>query len=226
MIWSGHEWLTQERWGQIHPDKSFCWYDSSCVEVDEFGYLHLKTKHNPRYFQELKLTSNVGIGLISCTTKFYHGTYEIEAKLPKGKNLWPAFWMWSWDSWPPEIDVFEGYTINDSSYFTWNPFKPWNVQTNIHYNVEGGRDSIGGKVHYWGYKDPTRNFIKYKVDWQKDYIKFYYNDYLVRSITDRMILDQFNRTTMNVIINNSIDYNADVHNPPVSDFIIKYFKFN
>ena len=134
--------------------------------------------------------------------------------------------MWSWDSWPPEIDVFEGYTINDSSYFTWNPFKPWNVQTNIHYNVEGGRDSIGGKVHYWGYKDPTRNFIKYKVDWQKDYIKFYYNDYLVRSITDRMILDQFNRTTMNVIINNSIDYNADVHNPPVSDFIIKYFKFN
>ena len=31
--WSGYEWITQERWGQIHPNKSFCWYDPSAVEM-------------------------------------------------------------------------------------------------------------------------------------------------------------------------------------------------
>lgn len=224
ITWSGHEWLTQERWGQIHPDKTICWYDASCVEIDQYGYLHLKTKYNPKTFNDLNITSNVGIGLVSCTTKLYHGVYEIEAKLPRGKNLWPAFWMYSFDSWPPEIDVFEAYTVNDSSYFTWNPFKPWNVQTNIHYNEKSVIKSIGSNVHYWGYKDPSKNFIKYKVDWQRDYIKFYYNDYMVRCITDKSILDQFNRTTMNVILNNSIDSNVDINNPPISDFIIKYFK--
>ena len=38
-----------------------------------------------------------------------------KAKLPYGDNLWPAFWMWSWDSWPPEIDIFEGYTNNKTT---------------------------------------------------------------------------------------------------------------
>ena len=44
------------------------------------------------------------------TTGYRYGWFEAKIKLPKGKNLWPAFWMWAWDSWPPEIDIFEGYT--------------------------------------------------------------------------------------------------------------------
>ena len=107
--WCGYEWITQERWGQIHPEKSHWWYDESCVSVDKQNHLHLKTKYNPKRFEELNLTSPIGVGLVSCTNKFKYGVFSIEAKLPHGKNLWPAFWMWSWDSWPPEIDVFEGW---------------------------------------------------------------------------------------------------------------------
>lgn len=36
---------------------------------------------------------------------------------PGGIKYWPAFWLSSSDSWPPEIDVFE-LMGNDSSYFT------------------------------------------------------------------------------------------------------------
>ena len=47
--WSGYEWLTQERFGAIHPKKSFNWYDPSAIEIRD-GKLILKTQYNPKTF--------------------------------------------------------------------------------------------------------------------------------------------------------------------------------
>ena len=33
--WSGYEWITQERWGDLHPEKTYCWYDQHAVTIDE-----------------------------------------------------------------------------------------------------------------------------------------------------------------------------------------------
>lgn len=41
--------------------------------------------------------------------KFFHGKYEILARLPNGKGLWPAFWMFGGQRWN-EIDVFDNYS--------------------------------------------------------------------------------------------------------------------
>ncbi|MBE9637070.1 glycoside hydrolase family 16 protein [Salipiger pacificus] len=39
-----------------------------------------------------------------------YGYFEIEARMPRGKGRWPAFWMtFAGNGWPPEIDVFEAY---------------------------------------------------------------------------------------------------------------------
>ena len=46
--WSGYEWLTQERWGTVHKDKPYCWYDPSAVQITLKGYLDLKTQYNPK----------------------------------------------------------------------------------------------------------------------------------------------------------------------------------
>jgi beta-glucanase (GH16 family) len=226
--WSGYNWITQERWGNIHPDKSYNWYDPSAVEVIGEDLI-LKTHYNPKEFivNNEKIISNYGVGLVSNTTEFGYGYFEIEAKLPAGRNLWPAFWMWSFDSWPPEIDILEAYSsIKKPSYFKLyldSLLGFWNVQTNYHYRTENENKSVGGKTHWFGFKNPQKNFIKYGCLWEEDQIVFCYNGRVVRTIKDKKILNSLKGTKMNVILNNHI--REDIGNFGSSEFIIKSFKY-
>ena len=228
--WSGYRWLTQERWGRVHKDKPYCWYDPSAVQVNPKNYLTLKTHYNPKDFPELNIRPKVGVGLVSCATEFGPGTFEIKAKLPYGKHLWPAFWMWSWDSWPPEIDIFEGYSNSSPNYYRFNWNKPWcfrHIDTNVHYKEPGTGKNImkGPKSHYMGFKDPTRHFIKYKLEWTKKSLKFYYDNRLVRIINDNSIMEQLEHTKMNVVINNHVTKDLPYSKVPFSNFTIKYFSY-
>jgi beta-glucanase (GH16 family) len=56
-------------------------------------------------------------GMIRSLQTFYYGYFEARVKFPKGRGIWPAFWINSdYDlegkvSWPPEVDIFE-YVVN------------------------------------------------------------------------------------------------------------------
>jgi beta-glucanase (GH16 family) len=233
--WSGYEWITRERWGNIHADKLFCHYNPKCVYKDDYEYLHLLTKKDPKKFKikqgdnQTVIESPIGVGLVSSKEKFGYGYYEIEAKLPLGENLWPAFWMWSWDGWPPEIDVFEGYTDNRKGYLKFNRFNPfgfYNVQSNFHYkDIKTSKNANAkAKTHYFGLKNPTTNFIKYGLKYLEDEITIFYNGRAVRSLP-KPLLQYFRGHQMNVIINNSVSQGVDETKENYSDFVIKYFKY-
>lgn len=228
--WSGYEWLTQERWGQIHPDKPICWYDPTAIQINSESEIVLKTQYNPKQFDDV--VSPIGVGLISCTEKFSYGMFSIEAKLPKGPYLWPAFWMYAWESWPPEIDVFEAYSNSRSSYFNWDWKslfgKFWRVETNIHLGESPNNYNLGAQPGYVGFTPPTEKFNTYTVDWTPTYIKIYYNNKLVRQVIDPNVLKQFEGKTMNVIVNNGVQNSYPSQTFPdnklQTEFIARNFK--
>jgi len=57
-------------------------------------------------------------GVARSKRTFKYGYFETRAKLPRGRGVWPGFWLNSSVSsngtavWPPEIDIFE-YVLND-----------------------------------------------------------------------------------------------------------------
>jgi len=69
--------------------------------------------------------------------------------------------------------------------------------------------------------------------WLPDSIKIYYNNRLIRTINDPLIMDQLNKTTLNVVINNHVTKDQDKTYSTdnlesleqTSDFVIKHFKY-
>lgn len=231
--WANYNWITQERWGQIHPDKPIVWYDESAVVLNDDNSIDLLSHWNPKKFRNLlgnsDFFSDIGVGLISCTEKFEYGYFELTAKLPTQAFAWPAFWMWSWDKWPPEIDVFEGYANRKGKY--WSSFwdilenRFWKVESNVHLGKTPNNYNIGAHNHFLGYKSPSVVWNKYAVLWLPEEISFWYNDTLVRKIKERSILDQLKGTTMNVVINNSVYKTHPSHKKDVGVFSIKDFTY-
>ena len=225
--WQGYEWLSEERWGEYHPNKPIVWYDPSAIEIDSLDVLKLKCRSNPKTFDDIIIP--IGTGLISCTTEFGYGKFEICAKLPDGPFVWPAFWMWSFDSWPPEIDVFEGYTNKRNSYFNWSLRsllgKFWAVNSNIHLGSSPDNYMMGAKSHWLGWKSPSKVFYKYGVIWTDKEIKILFNDRVVREIKDEKVIIQLRGKKMNVIINNSIQDGYMETDRPAHEMIVKYFTY-
>jgi len=57
----------------------------------------------------------------------------------------------------------------------------------------------------------TENFIKYIIWWEKDFIKLYYNGYLVRHITDKEVLYKMNEPQV-IIIGTGVQEKFGVNN--------------
>jgi len=91
-----------------------------------------------------------------------YGYVEIRAKLPKGKGLWPAFWMlhnYDHDR-RPEIDIVE--YIGD---------KP-NVVHNTYHYFENWQPKSSGTLDVWG-PDYSQDFHTYAVRWEPGLIIWY-----------------------------------------------------
>jgi beta-glucanase (GH16 family) len=102
-------------------------------------------------------------GMMSTYQKFAQkfGRFEIRCRIPKGKGLWPAFWLLPDPlGWPPEIDVLEtlGHETN-RAYFTHH----WRDESRKH-------QSHGGHVDDG---DLSAGFHTYAAEWSPEVIVWY-----------------------------------------------------
>lgn len=95
-----------------------------------------------------------------------YGYFEMSAQLPRGRGMWPAFWMLPTDgSWPPEIDVMEMLGHAPETYYV-----------SLHDRPKGPPlDEVAAIVA----PDLSAGFHVFGVSWRPDHISFYLDDVLV-----------------------------------------------
>lgn len=101
--------------------------------------------------------------------EWQYGRFEVRAKLPKGKGVWPAIWTLGSKrntglGWPRcgEIDIME-YVGKE----------PDRIHATTHFSIDGKHRSKGGKTTF---KAPYNDFHIYAIEWFDDRIDFYFDD--------------------------------------------------
>ena len=224
--WAGYEWFTRERWGELHPKKSWNWYNSDCV-VKNGSNLELQIKRTPKLFSDIideqteePILSLYGIGLIASVRTFKYGRYVLTAKLPQGHGIWSAFWLYPTEVWPPEIDVFECYAEN-GTYKTNNIFNPYAIESCVHLknkSLAPKRPSFCKTRKF----DETA-FNTFELEWLPGHLKWIINDQTVRTITNKKVLKALNKHYMQVIINTHIMEKHQYTVKQKTPFILKQF---
>jgi len=130
------------------------------------NHLHIVAKKEEKggknYTSARLITKNKG--------DWKYGRFEISAKLPKGRGIWPAIWMlptdWEYGGWPEsgEIDIMEHVGYNPDSVFA-------SAHTEAYNHVKGTNKTEGIKV-----RNIYDDFHTYILEWEKDEYRVLFDD--------------------------------------------------
>jgi len=104
-----------------------------------------------------------------------HGYFEIRARMPEGRGLWPAFWLHRVGQWPPEIDVFEVLAAD-----------PESVYVTTHWRQDGEDRHTGCRLPA---DEAHKKFRLYGVLWTKTDIVFFLDREAVAAIEVKPEMD-------------------------------------
>lgn len=196
--WLGKYYHSNQGWGLYHPEYNY-WYNPNCIDIqNKIAILDVdNTVYQPK---------NFGAGQMVSKKHYLYGTFEWEYILPKGDNLWPAIWLTSAVTWPPEIDVMEGWSAK-------NNYRKRLIFNNIMPNLHFRRTPDAPKENYQkgslGTKYTFRCIHKMngvntcKLIWTPDLIEISYNNKTIMKVVDKDLLQYFN-DPMLVIMNNAV----------------------
>lgn len=209
-------------WGDFHPDKLLEWYDHNGINLTERGLeFSVTTNKKDVVVKDKAATIPFGVGLVVSKRSYIYGVFEWNVTLPSGVGLWPAVWLGGKKTWPPEIDVIEAYSDNNGD---WGK----RLNTNVHLGDKNENHYQVGGMRHGSYIKTTE--LKLTLEWTEKFIKIYYNDYLVRKITNKYDLSWFKDVEQVIILNTALNpewVNADTNYNDLSKspFIVKDFKY-
>lgn len=175
------KWNPTYNWGHTHNHRAYCVEEN--VSVSD-GLLRIKgeARRHPDAPATCKNGSDVysldyTSGAIDTRGKFdvKYGYIEGRFKMPPHSGTWPAFWTLQ-DGWPPEIDIFEvPHERTDHHYYLHYTKTDWYASHGSAWDHEA---SFGG-VHKG--PDKSADFHNYGLEWNENYLKFYFDDKLIAS---------------------------------------------
>jgi len=152
------------------------YYTSEDVYVSG-GNLVLRSQK--RSYDGLSYTS----GLVNSTGKFSttFGRFEIRAKIPYGDGLWPAHWLLPENNicWPTggEFDIMENLGQDTKTvYGTYH----WGTKCN---------NNVGSQGTYKSSTSLSSDFHIYAIEWEKNTIRWYVDDYLYHYVNASSTLE-------------------------------------
>ena len=112
-------WRIGQPWGKFHPEPPYQYYGDESVFIQNdclilnqiYSPKQLTTWENPKVYD-----IPYSVGLVTSYESYGYGFYEFEVELPYGSGLWPSVWLSCVNSWPPEIDILEAYSNDNSNY--------------------------------------------------------------------------------------------------------------
>lgn len=140
------------------------------------------------------------------------GYFEIRAKVPKGKGLWPAIWLLPSTQKPlPEIDIMEvlGHATNV-------------LQLHIHYDDDGEPRNPGVEVRT---SDLSSGWRTYGLDWSRDAVAWYLDGREVWRYEERAhIPDEPMYLLLNLAVGGDWPGAPDGNTVFPADFLIDYVR--
>lgn len=111
-----------------------------------------------------------------------YGYFEARMKLPVGKGVWPAFWLFGHPgALRPEIDIMEAYNGGSAGGWSTDAYQPNNYGASMH--LPGILSSYGPfkLSETLGTVRLDTDFHVYGCEWDATTIKFYFDGQLLRS---------------------------------------------
>lgn len=213
--WLGYDWPTKRdlsagtKEQQLYVDRGYPGTGKVPLGLNPFkrvdGHLEITAERTPPALKPLLMGREFISGLLtsrpSLTQK--HGFFEIRARMPAGKALWPAFWLLPQDkSWPPEIDVFE--VVGQ---------KPEEIVQTVHWKdaqAPAGRRYSSCRTRV---PDSTSAFHQYGVLWTAQRIVFYIDRQAVAHMRTPPGYDQQMYLLMNLAVGGIMVGRADDETP-------------
>ncbi|MGN1097844.1 MAG: family 16 glycosylhydrolase, partial [Clostridia bacterium] len=192
------KWGYNYSWGHSHNHAGYCAEENVIVKDGILTLLGENKQHPDAVgkegtFNNKKYPLVYTTGAINTHHKFNfnYGYFEARLKMPKGKGMWPAWWMLK-DGWPPEIDMLEILCS-----------RPTQLRVNCHYGPAWNQEKSHEQVLNLDF-DTTDDFHVYGFEWTPKYMKYYVDGVQVgHAFTDKTALAQC--TGMYMILNLAID---------------------
>lgn len=155
----------------------------------------LRIRSQVRKYGSMEYTS----GRINTKDKFapVYGRFEIRAKLPTGKGLWPAHWLYPQNrDWPMEMLMAEAVANGNERLIPEE--RPWYTEIDIMEFLGHEPHIVYGTLHYYSFDgkkktssgkvtsdiDYSKDFHVYALEWEPDSIRWYIDGKLLHTTTD------------------------------------------